>query len=84
MHACNRLKLSPTASGWICFDCFQRFPPDAFPRWASSRIKLLNTLLEDYRKCQKTRPKQKNLTETIAEIEAELCYLQTQLTSTAS
>lgn len=84
MHHCSHLKTSPTVSGWICFDCFQRFPPDAFPDWISNRIKLLNTLLKDYKSLSKRRNKnQKQLTETIAEIEAEICYLQAQLTSIA-
>ena len=79
MHHCKHLKISPTVSGWICFDCFQRFPPDAFPDWVNARIKVLNSLLARYKKCQETRPKQKNLLETIAEIEAELCQLNSDV-----
>lgn len=69
---CQHQRLSPTASGWICFDCFSRFPKNTYPNWENSRIDTLNILLSDYLKCREKRPKQKDLAEMIAGIEGEL------------
>ncbi|MFB2832915.1 hypothetical protein ACE1CA_00120 [Aerosakkonemataceae cyanobacterium BLCC-F167] len=75
MH-CKHLNLSPTVSGWICFDCFQRFSLDTFPDWENKRIKLLENLKNGYQKTFEKRPKEaKRFNETIAEIDEELCQL---------